>query len=117
MPTEVVDGVTQQGTQTGNDALSVFGAWMFTPTGATLTILLILIGATYGVMNVLGRTVRWLGIAAKIVAFLLFFWIVGGILEAWGIPVREWVQSIASRIPDIGSLLMQLFERLLFTAG
>lgn len=117
MPTEVVDGVTQQGTQTGNDALSVFAAWIFTPTGAMLTVLLILIGSAYGVLNMMGRAVHWLGIAAKVVAFLLFFWIVGGILEAWGVPVREWLQSIASQLPDIGSLLMQFFERLIFTAG
>ncbi|MBT1162142.1 hypothetical protein [Bifidobacterium sp. SO1] len=117
MPTEVVDGATQQGTQTGNDFLSVLGAWIFTPTGAILTLLLILIGGAYGVLNVMGQTIRWLGIAAKVVAFLLFFWIVGGILEAWGIPIREWVRSLATQMPDIGSLLLQFFERLIFTAG
>lgn len=111
------DTVQQTTTQTTNNAFDVLAAWVFTPTGATLTLMLLVIGGGSLVMKLMGRGSRLLSIAGTVTAFLFFTWIVSGILEAFGIPVREWIRSIAMQLPDIGPLFKALIERLLYTAG
>ena len=68
-------------------------------------------------MRAAGRSVRILLVLIKIAATLLVVWIVGGILEAWGVPVRETIGVVGSWIPglvqSIGGFLQRLFE----TAG
>ena len=85
--------VTQTAGQGAADFLTVLFAWMFTPTGAVLTLLLLAVG---------GGSV---------------FMKISGVLEAMGIPIREWMQGIASQLPDLGVLLKAFLERLLFTAS
>ena len=86
------DTVTQTAGQGAADFLTVLFAWMFTPTGAVLTLLLLAVG---------GGSV----------------FMISGVLEAMGIPIREWMQGIASQLPDLGVLLKAFLERLLFTAS
>ena len=108
------DTVTQTTGQGAADFLTVLFAWMFTPTGAVLTLLLLAVG---GVMRIMGRSMRMLSVAARICAGLFFVWVISGVLEAMGIPIREWMQGIASQLPDLGALLKAFLERLLFTAS
>lgn len=81
---------------------SVFLAWLETPIGATLVLLLVVLGVGSVVMNVMHRSARVVEIMATIVLGLLFFYVVGGILEAMGYPVREFVQQLFDAIPVIG---------------
>lgn len=108
---------TGQIVQTGMDGWHVFTSWVFTPTGAILTLLLIALGVATGIMRAAGRSVRILLVLIKVAATLLVVWIVGGILEAWGVPVRETIATIGSWIPglvqSVGGFLQRLFE----TAG
>lgn len=108
---------TGQITQAGRDGWHVFTSWVFTPTGAILTLLLIALSVGVGIMRAAGRSVRILLVLIKIAATLLVVWIVGGILEAWGVPVRETIGVVGSWIPglvqSIGGFLQRLFE----TAG
>ena len=121
------DTVTQTAGQGAADFLTVLFAWMFTPTGAVLTLLLLAVGPVapllLGVgggsvfMKIMGRSMRMLSVAARICAGLFFVWVISGVLEAMGIPIREWMQGIASQLPDLGVLLKAFLERLLFTAS
>lgn len=108
---------TEQLTQMGMDGWHVFMAWILTPPGATLTLLLIALGVATSVMRLAGRSIRFLLAATKIAATLLVIWIVGGILKAWGVPGRESIATIGSWIPSLiqaaGGFLKRLFE----TAG
>ena len=103
--------VTQTAGQEAADFLTVLFAWMFTPTGAVLTLLLLAVGGGSVFMKIMGRSMRMLSVAARICAGLF------GVLEAMGIPIREWMQGIASQLPDLGVLLKAFLERLLFTAS
>ena len=85
--------------RTLGDVLTVFFSWVFTPTGAILTLLMIIICA-----------------GSVVFAFLLFVWIITGVLEVMGLPVREWMKDIAAQMPDIGSLFMEFLRKLVFTA-
>lgn len=108
---------TGQITQAGMDGWHVFTSWVFTPTGAILTLLLIALSVGVGIMRAAGRSIRLLLVLVKVAATLLVVWIVGGILEAWGVPVRETIATIGSWIPglvqSVGGFLQRLFE----TAG
>ena len=110
------DTVTQTAGQGAADFLTVLFAWMFTPTGAVLTLLLLAVGGSV-FMKIMGRSMRMLSVAARICAGLFFVWVISGVLEAMGIPIREWMQGIASQLPDLGVLLKAFLERLLFTAS
>lgn len=111
------DTAAQTAGQGASDFLTILFAWIFTPVGAILTLLLICIGGVSVAMRIMGRAVRGLTIAATICAVLFFIWIISGVLEAMGIPVREWMQSIAAQLPEIGSWFKAFMERLLFTAS
>ena len=106
--------VTQTAGQGAADFLTVLFAWMFTPTGAVLTLLLLAVGVF---MKIIGCSIRMLSVAARICAGLFFVWVISGVLEAMRIPIREWMQGIASQLPDLGVLLKAFLERLLFTAS
>ena len=93
--------------RTLGDVLTVFFSWVFTPTGAILTLLMIIICAGSVVFAILQKSTR---------AFLLFVWIITGVLEVMGLPVREWMKDIAAQMPDIGSLFMEFLRKLVFTA-
>lgn len=73
---------TDQLTQIGSDGWHVFMAWILTPTGAVLTLLLIGLGIATGIMRMAGRSICLLLVLVRIAATLLVVWIVGGILEA-----------------------------------
>ena len=111
----------QQGLDgTLRNAIDVFLAWVFTPTGALLLVLALLFGGAGIVMRVVGAGRRFAGLFMTfmgIAGFLFFVWVVSGLLEVWGIPVREWIASIGGMLPDLGRALGSFFERLLFTAG
>ena len=94
------DTVTQTAGQGAADFLTVLFSWMFTPTGAVLTLLLLAVGGVSVFMRIMGRSM-----------------VISGVLEAMGIPIREWMQGIASQLPDLGALLKAFLERLLFTAS
>ena len=108
---------TDQLTQIGMDGWHVFMAWVFTPTGAVLTLLLIALSAATGIMHLAGRSIRLMLTLVKITATLLVIWIVGGILEAWGVPVRETIATIGSWIPGIIQAIGGFLKRLFETAG
>lgn len=112
--------ITQEAAGHAATALEVFLAWVFTPTGALLLVLAILFGGAGLVMRFVGAGRRFAGLFMTfmgVAGFLFFVWVISGLLEVWGIPVREWLAQIGSMLPDVGSALMQFFERLLFTAG
>ena len=98
-------------------AFDVLLAWMFTPTGALLLVMVILFGGADLALRAAGRAVRWLGLVAKACAGLFAVWVVGGILEAWGIPVREWIGAAAAGVPGLAAALVEFFKRLLLAAG
>lgn len=102
--------------QTLGDVLTVFFSWVFTPTGAILTLLMIIICAGSAVFAILQKSTHALMTALTICAFLLFVWIITGVLEVMGLPVRQWMQDVAAQLPDIGSLFMEFLHRLVFTA-
>lgn len=108
---------TQAGTSIAMDGWHVFLSWILTPTGAVLTLLLIGLGAATGLMSLMGRSVRVLAILVKIAGALLFIWVVGGILEAWGIPVRETIRYIGSQIPATLDMVGAFLSRLFTVAG
>lgn len=108
---------TDQITQMGMDGWHVFMAWVLTPTGAVLTLLLIALGVATGIMHVAGRGIRLMLILVKITATLLVIWIVGGILEAWGVPVRETIAAIGSWMPGVIQSVGGFIKRLFETAG
>lgn len=107
----------QTATNITTDGWHVFLSWILTPTGAILTLLLLGLGVGTGVMSLLGRSVRVLSICVKIVAALLFIWIVGGVLEAWGVPVRETITYIANQIPSLVDAFVDFLRRLFTIAG
>ena len=58
------DTVTQTAGQGAADFLTVLFAWMFTPTGAVLTLLLLAVGGGSVFMKIMGRSMRMLSVAA-----------------------------------------------------
>lgn len=95
---------------TVNTGMDVFASWILTPTGATLTLLMI----GLGVAGQLARGVRWVGIALKVALAMWVVWILGGILEAWGVPVREMIRQLGAYLPTLlnaaGAWLARMFE-------
>ncbi|PWG66710.1 hypothetical protein [Bifidobacterium callitrichidarum] len=111
------DQLTTTTTSTANDTLSVFMSWILTPTGAVLMLLLIFIGGGSVVMKILGRSVRVLSIAGKIVCVLFFVWVIGGVLEAFGIPVRETLATIGGYLPMLVGKFLDFVARLFTVAN
>lgn len=97
--------------QTVASGLGVFLSWVRTPIGALLFILL----CGSGVLAVVKRGARWAGIFLQVVATLFSIWVLGGILEAWGIPVREMIRQLGSYMPSALQWVAD-FIRILFTS-
>ena len=95
-------------------ALAREGVQLALESGAEL---ILAVGGGSVFMKIMGRSMRMLSVAARICAGLFFVWVISGVLEAMGIPIREWMQGIASQLPDLGVLLKAFLERLLFTAS
>ena len=57
--------VTQTAGQGAADFLTVLFAWMFTPTGAVLTLLLLAVGGGSVFMKIMGRSMRMLSVAVE----------------------------------------------------
>lgn len=112
---------TTQLTDTANtttmSTLDVFMSWILTPTGAILMLLLIFIGGGSLVMKIMGRSVRLLMIAGKIVCVLFFVWVIGGILEAFGVPVRETIATVSAYLPALAGKFLDFVGRLFTIAG
>ena len=113
---EVRDQAAETAGQTLGDVLTVFFSWVFTPTGAILTLLMIIICAGSAVFAIMQRSTAALMTALTVCSFLLFVWIVTGVLEVMGLPVREWMRDVAAQLPNVGSLFMEFLRRLVFTA-
>lgn len=109
-----MDQATQATDQVGQSAWQVFEAWAFTRTGALLLIIVIFAGGASMVMSLLGRAVRGLSIAAGVAAGIFFLWVIGGILEAYGVPVREIVSRLAGLLPGLAeaavNFVISLFQ-------
>lgn len=106
-----------QGTQYANGtmegALTVFRSWALTPAGAVL--LLALIGLCIAkACRVGGRIVTGL-LTATLTLFLV--WVLGGVVEAMGIPVREAMAQVAAGLPAFAGALMRFLTLLLGAAA
>lgn len=64
--------------------LGVFGSYIATPIGAALLLALLVVG----VLRLIHRSSRLLTVALPTVGAVFGLWVVGGVLEAMGIPVR-----------------------------
>lgn len=101
---------------TANTALELFFSWVFTPVGATLTLLMIVMGAVSGILRLLGRTGRILKTCLTVTMVLLFVWIMSGVLGAMGIPVREWLIQLGNCIPKLLDAFTAFITRLVDAA-
>ena len=101
----------------GTGTWDVFWAWVFTPTGAVIFLLMLGVVIATVVMKLMNRATRVLTVCASTLVVLFFLWVVGGILEAWGVPVREIIAALGSRLPDLGSSAMDLISRMFTVAG
>lgn len=102
-PTTLADTAT-----TAMGGISAFNSWVMTPTGATLTLLLI----GFGIAAAVRKGVRWVQVTLRVVIVLWVVWILGGILEAWGVPVRESISAVGGQIPNLMLIIVQWFARL-----
>ena len=91
----------------------MFASWILTPTGATLTLLMI----GLGIAGVVARGVRWVGIALKVALAMWVVWILGGILEAWGVPVRETIRMVGGYLPALARAMCDWLARMFEVAG
>ena len=89
--------VTQTAGQGAADFLTVLFAWMFTPTGAVLTLLLLAVGGGSVFMKIMGRSMRMLSVAARICAGLFFVWVISGVLES-PIPLKTAPKTLYATI-------------------
>ena len=96
-----------------NTGIGVFASWILTPTGATLTLLMI----GLGIAGFVARSVRWVGIAMKVAIAMWVVWILGGILEAWGVPVRETIRMVGGCLPALAKALCGWLARMFEVAG
>lgn len=101
------------GSQTTQSGMDIMMSWIMTPTGATLFLLL----CACGLLKVIKRGSRVASVAVSVAAGLFFVWIVGGVLQAWGIPVRDWLQQLGAQLPDLGSAVGRFFTRMFSMAG
>lgn len=105
--------VAAQGSQTTQSGMDIMMSWIMTPTGATLFLLLL----ACGIFKLVKRGSRMASVAVSVAAGLFFVWIVGGVLQAWGIPVRDWLHQIGALLPDVGTSFMNFMNRMFTMAG
>lgn len=99
------------GTITG--AAEVFRSWALTPAGATLLLLLIGLGLAKA-CQVGGRMVTGL-MTATLTLFIV--WVLGGVMEAMGIPVREAMAQVAAGLPSLAGAALRFLVALLGVAS
>lgn len=102
--------VSDAATQTTGTGMSVLMSWIMTPVGATLFLMLL----ACGILKFVKRGVRWVTGLFSVVCVLVAVWILGGVLEAWGIPVREWIRTY---VPMFGQDVLNLIENLFSVAS
>lgn len=102
---------------TTSNALALFFSWVFTPIGATLTLLILIMGGGSLIARIMGQSGRLLKTLATIAAVLFFVWVITGILSAMGIPVRDWLLQIGSYIPDLLAAFVEFIQRLVSVTG
>lgn len=71
------------------DGIRVFASYIVSPLGVVFILLLL---AT-GVSRVIWRGSRIFSTLLRVAAVLFVLWLFGGLLEAMGLPVREWTVS------------------------
>lgn len=96
-----------------NTGAGVFMSWVMTPTGAMLTLFLIGVGVAVAVR----RGVRWLTVLFRVVLGMWALWVLGGILEAWGVPVRETVRTVGGLLPGLARSVIVWLEAMFRLAG
>jgi hypothetical protein len=106
--TMLADTATGTLTGTANTGLGVFNSWIFTPTGATLTLMLIV----FGVLAAIRKGSRWVTVTMRIVLVMWLTWVLGGILQAWGVPVRETISLVGGWLPGLLNGILQWFGAL-----
>lgn len=94
-------------------AAEVFRSWALTPAGATLLLLVIGLGIAKA-CQIGGRIVSGL-LTATLTLFLV--WVLGGVVEAMGIPVREAMAQVAAQLPWVAGALMRFLAELLGAAS
>lgn len=112
-----MEEVTGSATQATESGLQLFMAWLMTPTGATLTLLILLLGGASIAGRALGWSTRLLKTMVTVAGVLLFVWIISGILSAMGVPVREWIASIGSWFPRLWNAFIGFLEKLVQVSG
>lgn len=80
----MMSGVIGQG-------LGVFGSYIATPIGAALLLALLVTGG----LRLIHRSSRLLTVALPVVGAVFGLWVVGGVLEAMGVPVRWMIGRLA----------------------
>lgn len=105
---EAAGELANQGAASTQSGMDIMMSWILTPTGATLFLLL----CACGVLKIVKKGARWASIMLTVVAVLFFVWIVGGVLQAWGIPVRDWMQQVGAQLPDLGTAVSKFFTRM-----
>lgn len=102
---------------TAMSGLGLFMAWVKTPTGAMLLLLVLGLWAASGAARLLGRSARLIGILLSVSGVLLVLWILGGVLEAMGFPVRETVGTLGGLLPGLLSAVVGFLEELMGIAA
>lgn len=95
------------------DWWGVFSAWVLTPTGALLTLLLLGFGGTAWFGRSMGRSTRVVSWLAGVVAVVWVLWVLGGVLGRMGAPIRQVLAWLPAIVDAACALLVRLFE----TAG
>ena len=104
--------LTSQTSGTVNTGIEVFRQWVMTPVGATIALILLAIGAVNVVMRTSGTAGTVLNVVSTVAIVLFFLWIIGGVCEAMGIPVRETVRQMGAYLPDVGTAFMKFLKDL-----
>lgn len=100
-----------------SSGLGLFMAWVRTPTGAMLLLLVIGLGAASGMARLLGRSARMVGALLSVSVALLAFWVLGGVLEMMGFPVRETVGTLGGLLPGLVASVVAFLEELMGIAA
>ena len=104
--------LTSQTSGTVNTGIEVFRQWVMTPVGATLVLILLAVCVANVVMRAAGTAGMVLNVVTTVAIVLFFLWVIGGVCEAMGIPVRETVRQMGSYLPDVGTSFMKFLKDL-----
>ncbi|GGI15370.1 hypothetical protein GCM10007377_15560 [Galliscardovia ingluviei] len=94
--------------------ITVLLSWIVSPSGATLSLLSMGFGAVAGLLRLLGKGARLIMWLMGACLTLLVLFVLGGLLEAWGVPVRATLETVFAFLPrlinDFGMFLHRMFE-------